>query len=291
MEVVDIGGGVGQLARVLSLYHKIPVTTIDRDPHLQHLGRKRLAKYPKPEGHARLEFVETSFESQKLKSSPDLLKKFTPNTVILGLHTCGPLAIEHAVVGLESPGMGFLNFACCYNKLDCERDTNLSAHAKKAGLVLNNYALTLATRGHADMTLQEYRFKRRVKSYRYVLQLLAGEWGLNSNLKSVGSALPGTYNGEFSDYALEKLSFANVEHSLSKKNLDDFYKRDDIQNAFNTMFLANLIRWQLGRVIELHLLLDRALWIEEKGHRVSLKQYFDENLSPRNIGLLVLKET
>jgi hypothetical protein len=50
--------------------------------------------------------------------------------------------------------------------------------------------------------------------------------------------------------------------------------------------MANIIRWQLGRVLELYLLLDRAIYIEERGMSVELKQFFDENLSPRNIGLL-----
>ena len=51
------------------------------------------------------------------------------------------------------------------------------------------------------------------------------------------------------------------------------------------MFLCNIIRWQLGRALEVYLLLDRCLYLEEKGYQVSCLQFFDEEISPRNIGI------
>jgi hypothetical protein len=55
------------------------------------------------------------------------------------------------------------------------------------------------------------------------------------------------------------------------------------------MFLCNIIRWQLGRLLEIYLLLDRCLFLEENGYKVKVEQYFEEALSPRNIGILALK--
>ena len=48
-------------------------------------------------------------------------------------------------------------------------------------------------------------------------------------------------------------------------------------------------RWQFGRALEVYILLDRALNLMEKGMKVSMATYFDESLSPRNIGILATR--
>jgi len=52
------------------------------------------------------------------------------------------------------------------------------------------------------------------------------------------------------------------------------------------MILANLIRWQLGRILETYLILDRALWLEESGVECEVAQIFDEQISPRNLAII-----
>ena len=56
------------------------------------------------------------------------------------------------------------------------------------------------------------------------------------------------------------------------------------------MICANLIRAATGRPIELYIICDRGALLEEHGYEVSLANYFDEKLSPRNIGILARKE-
>ena len=53
--------------------------------------------------------------------------------------------------------------------------------------------------------------------------------------------------------------------------------------------MANLIRWQFGRALELIILLDRCHRLEELGFTTEIKSYFNERLSPRNIGILAYK--
>ncbi len=289
IKVIDIGGGTGQLGRILSLYHGIPVTSIDMNGEFQELGKKRLAKYPKPEGHADLEFINTFFDETIFQRQPELETQCGENSLIVGLHTCGPLAIEQMRAGLKTKSRSLFNFACCYNKLDEAKDVNLSMYSKSKGLPLNQYALTLATRGHANMTITEYQFKKRVKTFRYTLQLLCLKNGISNRLESVGSAVPSVYRGEFEDYAASKLSYAGVDHAFTKEEMRKFYQDQSIQNEVERMFYANLIRWQLGRVLEMYILTDRVLWLKEEGLEPTLKQYFDEDLSPRNIGLLISK--
>ena len=51
----------------------------------------------------------------------------------------------------------------------------------------------------------------------------------------------------------------------------------------------NIIRWQFGRAIELWILLDRACYLQENKNEVIIGEYFDENISPRNIGIYARK--
>jgi hypothetical protein len=37
-----------------------------------------------------------------------------------------------------------------------------------------------------------------------------------------------------------------------------------------------------------HILLDRAIYLEEQGYEVRVEEFFDEELSPRNIGITAL---
>jgi len=55
------------------------------------------------------------------------------------------------------------------------------------------------------------------------------------------------------------------------------------------MITAGLIRNALGRALEIYLLLDRAIYLEEQGYKVKVEEFFDEELSPRNIGITAVR--
>ena len=57
------------------------------------------------------------------------------------------------------------------------------------------------------------------------------------------------------------------------------------------MFEANIIRWQFGRAIEKLIILDRAMFLEENNYKVTWGELFNEEVSPRNIGLYAEKNT
>ncbi len=286
--VCDIGGGKGHLARVLAFYYGLDAVTIDQDLQLQELGKIRLSKYPAPEKSKNLQFINAQFGKEK----PDLKNKiddlFKGDVLTIGLHTCGPLAISHIQRSLEQKSKIILNFGCCYNKLNPALHMNLSKTAKSLAIDFSPHALTLASRGHHKMSWEDYNLKKKVKNFRYALHLLFYQKLNIKTFISVGEASAHSYKGEFSDYALQKLNDLNINytgHSLSPENLNHFIKEKDIQHKIRRMFLCNIIRWQLGRVVELFILLDRALWLQENGHKVTLQEYFDPKLSPRNIGI------
>lgn len=288
--VIDIGGGVGHLSRILAYYYGLEATSIDQDKQLQELGQKRLKKYPRPDEWRPVNFINAHFGQEENQIKAEINKNFQGNVLTLGLHTCGPLAIMHMERSIEQESLMLLNFGCCYNKLDAVKEVNLSKVGQSLGIRFTKHALTLATRGHNKMTLKDYHLKSNVKKFRYTLHLLLREKFNHTSFISVGEVHSSVYNGDFSDYALEKLNLLKIDHQLSKKDIMDFFQNPIIKKEVRAMFLCNIIRWQLGRVMELYILLDRVLWLKEKNYDADLKEFFNSNLSPRNIGITAARK-
>jgi hypothetical protein len=280
--LLDIGGGKGHLARILALYHGFEATSIDTNEEFQKLGKERLAKYPHPAGHGSLTFKHHTLG---LENQDEVEAQLFKNTDIsIGLHTCGELAHDH--ISKARLGNPLLNIGCCYQRLSSKTAGKLSSfNQKNSSLELTKYALTLATRGHTDISLKDYTVKKRVKYYRAALQLFTNDKTGNSNFISVGSNHPRDYFKSFSDYALPKMEKLGI--SADPLELDEYYNSQRVQRDLDTIYRGNLVRWRFGRLIEKYIIYDRALSLVEKGHQARVFQIFDEKISPRNMAIAV----
>ena len=185
--------------------------------------------------------------------------------------------------------MGLLNFGCCYHRLNPGIDFPLSRFYKDQKFpIINLFGLTLATRSHSEMSFETYQTKKQVKHYRYALHLFLMRHFNNKYFTGVGECHISMYSKPFHFYAQDKLAQLGLSHSYTDDYLDNFFNDPKIQRELHSMFLCNIIRWQLGRALEVYIQLDRCLYLEEQGFDVRLEQYFDETLSPRNLGILAL---
>lgn len=305
--LIDIGGGVGHLARILGHYEGIPITSVDIDSSLQAKGEIRQNKYPKPAGHQDLSFYCCEFNEHF--SSDHLSKIITTaeSCGLVGLHTCGNLAndfLKNMISSslessLESSLKIGINLGCCYLKLDPDKETNLSQFAQNHMLPHTKYSLTLATRGHLKLSREEFDYKIKVKKYRYLLHLWFLKQGIDRFI-SVGDSPPRDYATPFADYvdlkvreALSKSEISNQQAmsflNISRQEKQDFFENSKTQKIFWKLFHCDLIRWQVGRLLEIDLLLDRAIYALENNLQVEAIQVFDEDISPRNIALVYTK--
>ena len=94
------------------------------------------------------------------------------------------------------------------------------------------------------------------------------------------------YWGPFTDYAKQKLNELGLKgDSYSDQTLLNFHQSQSTQKKIRRMFPANIIRWQFGKAVE-HALFNRPLPLfRRKGFQVEMAEYFDSDLSPRNIGI------
>lgn len=274
-KIVDIGGGAGHLARHLAKVLDCPVISIDRDSALQASGARIQTRWPWKNANP-VRFVHGVFPEVALDPIDD------EGAWSVGLHTCAQLAWSH--LELVRSGISVLNFGCCYERLDPQRDVQRSQTARRAPLPWTREALFLANRGGVERTLEEFGFQQRMQRFRFALhELLLSEGFPSEQAAAVGSAREEIYRASFAAYARDRARLA-----LDDEAIEAFFEgvRARIERKRFLSFLRNL----LARPIEVALLLDRAMTIEESAGpdvEVRLIELFDARLSPRNVGILI----
>ena len=273
--VIDIGGGIGLLAQSLHNHFSLEVTSVDMNPALQETGKSR--------------YGEDKVQYKNLKVAPDSEFSALLNSKVMpiGLHTCGRLALDIIRESSHKKVPALINFGCCYHSLyQAEELQNISSFAKEHGKIwMNKFALTLSGRAHNKMPEKDYDLKLKVKFYRYAIHALLHDHYDIKELVTLGNSLPKLYDESFGHYALEQFKRINLTPKHTQEELNSFFENPELQILIERMLMAGLIRNALGRVLELYLLLDRAIYLEEQGYKVRVEEFFNEELSPRNIGI------
>ena len=283
---VEIGGGKGHLAYAMATLTNSKVISIDQSSGLQELGKKRLKKYLPEQGLAQVEFLCHTV-NRDLKQLPSQIPS---NSFLLGLHTCGPLAIAMGQLLFQSQAKAMINFGCCYLHLNPSTDVNLSPHFQANPFPWTVESLTHATRAHRPIDRKEFEFYHLVKSYRWALHLfLYREFGWRRRVK-LGPSHASLYRQDFSIYAQNNLARLKLDRTFSDQSLQNFYNSLDTQKSIDEMKVAQIYRNLWGRGLEIILLLDRAMFWQSQDAHVELASYFPENKSPRNLGILVTKK-
>ncbi|MFB1481030.1 methyltransferase [Corallococcus sp. RDP092CA] len=278
-QAVDIGGGMGHLARLCARTFGWTFHSIDRDAALQDKGQRWLTKN-QASGRGTLCFIQASVEDG-LQPRIDPLFSGRDRASI-GLHTCGPLALTQL---RKSQGAGFvLNIGCCYDKLEAPRDFPVSRFGAAHPLPLTPHALALTTRGRSHKTEAEFARMKQVYAWRFAFELLSRQRFPERGFVRAGDAPRTLYAGRFAVYARDRLERLDLDPGMTDAELDAF--EVSVRAETRDLLLCHLLRDRFARALEVVLLLDRALLLEELGFQVELLQVFDPRLSPRNLALI-----
>ena len=281
--VIDIGGGIGILAQTLCNQYDLKVMSLDMDPVLQNTGRERHEKnHRHADNKVSYHLVKVAADEPKFKA---LLH---PDHMTIGLHACGTLSLDQIRATVKNEVKHLINFGCCYYKLAKSKDgQNISQFAQslKSRVEQSPYALTLSTRAHKKMNDKDYAFKLKVKFYRYAMHFLLHDEYQLPEMVTLGNTHPKLYAEIFGVYALDQLQRISVVPKHTVEELNTYFLNERRQELIWKMLAAGLIRNAFGRLLEIYLLLDRAIYLEEHGYKVEVMEFFDEEKSPRNIGL------
>lgn len=260
----DIGGGIGHFPLGLRLHGNHSTECFDMDEKLQITGKEKSKK---------LNLTEVNFIKQKITSEKDIpLPK--DKTLLSGLHACGNLSSFIIKAYKEKPYSYLASVGCCYHKL--EGDYNLSSLAKMNPLIFTKHALTVAAKSNSPLDLETLNLKRKIKRYRYALHFYI-KTNFDISFLEIGNTKLEDYDDSFSLYVKK------YAKNYFREDAEEFFNRNDIQEKINLAISMGLLRELTGRLVEIYIVLDRALYLEENYLRVEMGTLFDREKSPRNI--------
>lgn len=277
-EVNDFGGGVGHLCENISFHLGIPSNCIEKDEKLIQSGRERIDKY-----HSELK-DKINFKQTLIKANFKIPSR--NNGLSIGLHACGSLTNYLIDFYLNSRNKYFISVGCCYHKyLAGEQNIfNLSSLAKKLNLELSNHAYTLAAKSGSQITPELFEQRIKVKKYRYSFHFLLERYFNYKDFITLGNYPKHLYQSSFEEYALHFLE--RLKLNLPTNEIELFYNDEKLHQKIDFLLKGGVIRGTFGRLLELYILLDRALYLKENGKEVELVELFDSRISPRNIAII-----
>lgn len=278
-QAVDIGGGMGHLARLCVRTFDWTFHSIDRDAALQEKGREWLRR-ARDLPREKLCFIHSSVEDRPQSEIDGLFSG--QNRASIGLHTCGALALTQ-IRKSQKAGL-LLSFGCCYDQMEATRDYPVSHFGKTHALPITRRALFLATRGRHHKSETEFALMKRVYAQRFALHLLLRRKFPSLGFVRAGDAPKRLYAESFAVYARDRLDRLRLDVGMTEAELDAFEL--SARPETRRIFLCHLLRDRFARALELVILLDRALLLEEMGFQAELLQVFEPRLSPRNIALI-----
>lgn len=278
IEVYDFGGGVGHLCENLSQHLSIPTNCVERDEKLIESGKLRIARYT-PLLKDKVAFINKEI-------GPSFTMPSKTNGLAIGLHACGSLTNYLINFYLQSNNKYFISFGCCYHKYSIEDKNifNLSQLAKRFNLNLSNHAHTLAAKSGTIITDDLLKKRIKVKRFRYSFHFLLSHFFYKNDFISLGNYSKSLYDLSFIDYTNYFLRRLNLQ--LADEQIINFYENEKLQTKIDHLIRAGILRGLFGRLLEIYIVLDRALFLQDNGKNVEVVSVFKASISPRNLAII-----
>lgn len=266
--VVDWCAGKGHLGRALCARHGGRLLAIEWDAALCDDGRLRCAR----------EDVEAEFACLDARS-PEAAERLGPGQIALALHACGDLhsALLRAAAarGVEAVVLA----PCCYNKAGAERGHALSAAGAAANLGLTPADLDLV---HREQVVARGRDRRRAwqsMAWRLGFDLLQRDVRAVDRYRPM-RAFPNAWLAlPFADFCRR---FAAVDDLVLPPSLDPTPYEERGWARLAQVRPRDAVRGLFRPTLEAWLVLDRALFLAERGFAVQVGRFCPRALTPRN---------
>ncbi|EFN89616.1 protein RRNAD1 isoform X2 [Harpegnathos saltator] len=315
--IVDVGAGMGHLARSLAFKYGLYVTCIEQNASLSQQARKwdrelltsiskHLPDLPiKLPQHVSVKLENTDLEQtetveniQRIFSENFNLSKTQTGFSIVGLHPCGDLAATLLRFYISRHEARFICIVgCCYMKLTL-KDTADVLHGYPLSKYLSsfeNHKLSYTALEAACHAMESHCDKLRtgnyedliVHAYRAALETILirrSKRLRHIQVRNVKVVKPLT----FQQYCAA--ATADFESYLQPNDLD--FENSQIKyflSQWRQIVIFGALRTMLAPLVETVILLDRFLFLSENNLPPTLKPIFDARLSPRNFLLLSVK--
>ncbi|XP_029040773.2 methyltransferase-like protein 25B isoform X3 [Osmia bicornis bicornis] len=316
--IVDIGAGMGHLARILAFRYGLYVTCIEQDCILLQQARKwdeellmsirkhlpNFSEKCPQQFIAKLEpsnLVESKLVSQlqELFQNKFILNEAEIKFGLVGLHPCGDLApILLKLYSSRDEAKFICIVGCCYMKLTIHSEiSGLKGYPLSKYLMSRkNHLLTYTSLEVACHAIEKYCDKLKtgcyedliVHTYRAALETILikkCEKLRHSQLRNVKV----TKGMSFKQYCTA--ATAHFDNNLQIQDSDiNNAEINGYLNQWQQVIIFGSLRMMLAPLVETIVLYDRFLFLSEKNLTPTLKPVFDSRLSPRNLVLMSRKK-
>ncbi len=266
--VVDVGAGCGHLTRLAAQVWQRPALGVEREASRVEVARKLS------------DDVRASYVCMDVTDCGLCLDN---GDLVMGLHACGDLG-DAVVREAAQARARLVLISCCFQKTRALVRTGLSQVAQRGGLRVGRDTLGLANLRARDKgvewTLAE---TMKAREARYGLRLLLLQRGLELG---PGAEMRGV-NRRRSYRGLGELAVCALAHrgmaSPTQQELECCEAR--ASREYGLVRRLSLPRCLLSRLVEVAIVLDRAVYLEEQGYAVRVAKVFDDVISPRNLGI------
>ncbi|MCK3852079.1 methyltransferase [Pseudomonas sp. W2Jun17] len=209
-----------------------------------------------------------------------------PEHTPVALHACGDLHVRLLQLASAAGCKQLALAPCCYNRINAERYQALSAAGRASLLTLSIDDLGLplsetVTAGNRVRQQRDTSMARRLGFDRLQRQLR----GCDDYLPT--PSLPASWlDKSFADYCRELANLKNLstgEQDWPALEAHGWQRLAEVRNL-------ELVRGLFRRPLEMWLVLDRALFLSEKGYNVEVGTFCEPTLTPRNLMVLAQRE-
>ena len=260
---VEWCAGKGHLSRALLHTHGGKALAVERNPELCHTGK----------------LLSKDLDHQFLQA--DVLAPGTAETLrgshAIALHACGDLHLRLAEAAADE-GAPAIDFApCCYQLTAHEHYLPIS---KPSALLLDKNALKLAVTETTSSAPGRTAKSERISAWKLAFLTLREETAPGRPYQTF-PPVPGHW---------QQLGFEEFLGALASREgiaIPDQFDFSRCETAgwqrHQESRRLQLVRLSFRRAIEIWLMCDLGTWLEQQGYRVSLSEFCERSLTPRNL--------
>jgi hypothetical protein len=270
LPVLEWCAGKGHLGRMLAFKGTKKVHSVEIQPHLCEQGTALAKKYD-----MNIDFIQADVLQD------DLSQQIQKKQHAVALHACGKLHQTLMRQAVSSKTQKLSLSPCCYHLMqDSNHYQAMSDEALKSEINLSNYDLKLALQ--ETVTAADRITQKRTLEVEWRLgfdQLMRDVTGTDKyiSVPSVSKSMFSTTFEAFCTWAAEKKSL-DLPNNIDFEN---YYQKGKARKKITEKI--ELVRHLFRRPIEVWLILDRALYLQNHGYHVTVNEFCDKQVTPRNI--------
>uniref|UniRef100_A4Y0A4 Methyltransferase domain-containing protein n=1 Tax=Ectopseudomonas mendocina (strain ymp) TaxID=399739 RepID=A4Y0A4_ECTM1 len=272
---LDWCSGKGHLGRWLS-HGGQQLTCLEYDPPLVESGQAMSARLRLNAAHLQQDVL-----------APDCSERLLAEHTPVALHACGELHVRLLQLASRKGCEQLAVAPCCYNRIAGMHYQPLSDAAKASRLILSRDDLGLPLSETVTAGARVRRQRDQSMAWRLAFDLL------QRRLRGVDQYLPTPslssdwFSKPFAAFCRDLAALREVpppgDQDWAALEASGWQRLAEVRNL---ELLRNLFR----RPLEIWLLLDRALYLHERGYEIRLGTFCDYRLSPRNLLLLAERD-